>query len=153
MAADPFLAAVAEEVLAMPEAQLAAAVPQMTARLLADGEAVLEAWLVAHRRRPGAGRVEGYRLLGLHRQAARGVPSFNACRESCRELIYQCNMAVAAEDQAERGRRLRLAAMVGRHLALFVGGKLEEAGLGEFCCSARPLHAAPDMAMRPGPGV
>jgi hypothetical protein len=30
--------------------------------------------------------------------------------------------------------------MVAKHLALFVGGKLETAGLGEFCCSSRPLH-------------
>lgn len=37
-------------------------------------------------------------------------------------------------------RRVRLAAMVARHLALFIDGKLEVAGLGEFCCSARPLR-------------
>jgi hypothetical protein len=30
--------------------------------------------------------------------------------------------------------------MVARHLALFVGGKLEVAGLGEFCCASRPLR-------------
>jgi hypothetical protein len=32
--------------------------------------------------------------------------------------------------------------MVCQHLALFVGGKLQVAGLGEFCCAARPLRAA-----------
>ena len=32
--------------------------------------------------------------------------------------------------------------MVVRHLALFIGGKLEVAGLGEFCCASRPLRKA-----------
>jgi hypothetical protein len=32
--------------------------------------------------------------------------------------------------------------MVARHLALFVGGKLEVAGLGEFCCASTPVRAA-----------
>jgi len=36
---------------------------------------------------------------------------------------------------------VRLMAMVVMHLFLFVSGKLENARLGEFCCSARPLHA------------
>jgi len=89
---------------------------------------------------PGSGEIEGFRLLALHRQAARGTPSFNACRESCRELIFQCNMARVSDDTAARARRLRLAAMVARHLALFVAGTLENAGLGEFCCSARDLR-------------
>jgi hypothetical protein len=40
----------------------------------------------------------------------------------------------------DTARRLRLGAMVARHLALFVGGKLEVAGLGEFCCASRPLR-------------
>jgi hypothetical protein len=31
--------------------------------------------------------------------------------------------------------------MVARHLVLFIDGKLENAGLGEFCCSSRPLRA------------
>jgi len=31
--------------------------------------------------------------------------------------------------------------MVATHLLLFVGGKLEAAELGDFCCSARPLRA------------
>jgi len=36
---------------------------------------------------------------------------------------------------------LAMATMVAKHLLLFVGGKLEVAQLGEFCCSSRPLHA------------
>ena len=41
---------------------------------------------------------------------------------------------------ADVARRLRLGAMVARHLMLFIGGKLEVAGLGEFCCASRPLR-------------
>ena len=59
---------------------------------------------------------EGFRLLAPHRQGARGDPSFNACRETCRELAYHHN------------------------LALFIGGKLENAKMGEFCCAAKPLR-------------
>jgi hypothetical protein len=44
-------------------------------------------------------------------------------------------------DHPDTGHRLTLAAMIARHLMLFVGGKLEVAGLGEFCCSSRPLRA------------
>ena len=93
--------------------------------------------------------VEGFRLLALHRQGARGEPSFNACRETCRELVYHHNLVRL--DPANRMPRagLRLGAMVARHLALFIGGKLEVAGLGEFCCSSRPLRqreAAPSQS-------
>ena len=52
------------------------------------GERVLERWLEARGETPTAARREGFRLLALHRQGARGDPSFNACRESCRELAY-----------------------------------------------------------------
>lgn len=114
--------------------------------LLDASERVVEDWLRAHGRKPTQGVVEGFRLLALHRQAARGDPSFNACRESCRELIYQCNMARAAPDAGECARRLRLAASVAAHLALFIAGKLENARLGEFCCSARGLRQGADAA-------
>jgi hypothetical protein len=30
--------------------------------------------------------------------------------------------------------------MLVRHLALFVGGKLQVEGLGDFCCASRPLR-------------
>ena len=90
---------------------------------------------------PTAATHEGFRLLALHRQGARGEPSFNACRETCRELVYLRNVALAYDgDTPELRRTLRLQAMVLRHLALFVGGKMVEAGLGDFCCSSRPLR-------------
>jgi hypothetical protein len=31
-------------------------------------------------------------------------------------------------------------AMLAKHLALFVGGKMQAEGLGEFCCASRPLR-------------
>jgi hypothetical protein len=128
------------ELLALPDAAVCAASLAHADALERIGESVLESWLRAHGRTPVRTRVEGFRLLALHRQAARGDPSFNACRESCRELIFRCNVARA--EPAEAAHALRLAAMVCQHLALFVGGKLQVAGLGEFCCAARPLRAA-----------
>jgi len=108
--------------------------------LLALGETILERWLLAHSKTPTADTVEGFRLLALHRQGARGEPSFNACRETCRELVYHHNLVRLDPAHPDTARRLRLGAMVARHLALFVGGKLEVAGLGDFCCSSRPLR-------------
>ncbi|MCB1360026.1 MAG: hypothetical protein H6899_01480 [Rhodobacter sp.] len=108
---------------------------------LIEGEGVLEAWLASRGLEPTAATHEGFRLLALHRQGARGEPSFNACRETCRELVYLRNVALAYDgDTPELRRTLRLQAMVLRHLALFVGGKMVEAGLGDFCCSSRPLR-------------
>lgn len=107
-------------------------------RLQAAAERALEQWLLAHQREPTQGRLEGYRLLALQRQGARGDPSFNACRESCRELIYHCNISIV--DSQSSPTHLRFAAMVCRHLLLFISGKLQNSGLGEFCCAARPLR-------------
>jgi hypothetical protein len=123
-----------------PDEAIAAAAPQLADELLALGEAILETWLEAHGESPTPSSVEGFRLLALHRQGARGDPSFNACRETCRELVYHHNLVRLEPAHREVARRLRLGAMVARHLALFVGGKLEVAGLGEFCCASRPLR-------------
>ena len=113
----------------------------VAARLLGLGEEILEAWLHARGEQPGRGTHEGFRLLALHRQGARGEPSFNACRETCRELVYHHNLIADDPGHPETARRLKLMAMVALHLFLFVSGKMEVAKLGEFCCSARPLHA------------
>ncbi len=123
-----------------PAEAVAAGAPQLAGELLALGEAILERWLEAHDQRPTPSSVEGFRLLALHRQGARGDASFNACRETCRELVYHHNLVRLDPAHPEVARRLRLGAMVARHLALFVGGKLEVAGLGEFCCASRPLR-------------
>ena len=133
------------EIAELLEAPAAAAPPAERARdYLFAGEAVLEHWLTAHEREPTQSAVEGFRLLALHRQGAKGDPSFNACRETCRELVYHHNVildvALAAPDNAEAASRVVMMRFVLNHLYLFVSGKLEEAGLGEFCCSARPLR-------------
>jgi hypothetical protein len=109
--------------------------------LLRLGEEVLEAWIVARGETPTDDTKEGFRLLALHRQGAKGDPSFNACRETCRELIYHYNLIVGDRDNEATAKRLQLAAMVAKHLCLFVSGKMQVAGLGEFCCSAKPLRA------------
>lgn len=124
-----------------------APVPDPAARadaFLSDGETVLEVWLAAKGQVPTDEAVEGFRLLALHRQGARGDTSFNACRETCRELVYLRNVVTFGESAtAQTQHHLRLQAMVLRHLALFLGGKMAEAGLGEFCCSSRPLRTSP----------
>lgn len=129
-----------DAIVAFDEVALAAGAERLAGELMAIGETVLEAWLAARGAAPTRAQVEGFRLLALHRQGARGDPSFNACRESCRELVYRTNCARLARRPADAARELRLAAMVARHLILFIDGKLENAGLGEFCCSSRPLR-------------
>ena len=113
-----------------------------TAALLRLGEAVLEAWVRARGETPTEGTHEGFRILALQRQGARGEPSFNACRETCRELVYLHNLAAGVADAAERRRLVGLAARVAMHLNLFVAGKLAEAALGDFCCASRDAQRA-----------
>jgi hypothetical protein len=115
-----------------------------SAELLDLSEFVLERWVEARDMTPTRDKSEGFRLLALHRQGAKGEPSFNACRETCREIVYQHNV-VAAAGQPERALvALGLQVMVLRHLALFIAGKLQVAGLGEFCCASKPLRAGGD---------
>jgi hypothetical protein len=129
-----------DTIAAVSDAALTASAPQLADELLAHGETILEVWVAARGETPTAGEVEGFRLLALHRQGARGDASFNACRETCRELVYHHNLVRLDLASADVARRLRLGAMVARHLQLFIGGKLQVAGLGEFCCAARPLR-------------
>ena len=110
------------------------------ARLLALAEEVLEIWITARGDEPTQEKREGFRLLALHHQGTRGVPSFNACRETCREAAWHYNLLTLEPEHAESAQRLRMMEMVVRHLALFVGGKLEVEGLGDFCCASRPLR-------------
>ena len=100
----------------------------------------MENWVAARGDTPTDARKEGFRLLALHRQGAAGEPSFNACRETCRELVYHYNLIDGAPDHPDTPHRLKMAGMVARHLCLFVQGKMEENSLGEFCCSSRPMH-------------
>jgi hypothetical protein len=113
------------------------------AGLLALAEDVLECWIVARGDAPARETREGFRLLALHRQGARDTPSFNACRETCREIVYHYNLLGTPLDDAPAARTQRMMALLVRHLALFVAGKIEVERLGEFCCASRPLREAP----------
>ena len=134
------VAARLDAIIASPDATLTSDAAALADELLALGATILEVWLSARGATPTTRSFEGFRLLALQRQGARGDASFNACRETCRELVYHRNLVSLDPGHAETARRLRLGAMVARHLALFIGGKLEVAGLGEFCCSSRSLR-------------
>jgi hypothetical protein len=108
--------------------------------LLSLAEEVLEHWIIARGEVPTSERREGFRLLALHHQGTRGCPSFNACRETCREVVYHYNLLFLEADDARSPQRQRMMAMLVRHLSLFVSGKLEVERLGEFCCASRPLR-------------
>ncbi len=110
--------------------------------LLSLAECVLEHWLGAHGATPTDATVEGFRLLGLHRQGARGDPSFNACRETCREIAYRYNLIRVTQMDARADTDLVTLRRLVQHLVLFISGKLQSAQLGEFCCASRPIRQA-----------
>ena len=112
--------------------------------LLALAEEVLEHWIMAHGGEPTSDEREGFRLLALHRQGAKGDPSFNACRETCREVAYHYNLIKLQPDAAEITDRLQMMGMVSNHLFLFISGKMQVAQLGDFCCSSRPIRTGGD---------
>lgn len=113
--------------------------PEAARWLLGLAEEVLEAWITARGEAPTVEQREGFRLLALHHQGAAGAPSFNACRETCREIAFHYNLlTLEATEDAEK--RLAMMAMLVRHLTLFVGGKLQVEGLGDFCCASRPVR-------------
>ncbi|MGI9421593.1 MAG: hypothetical protein ACR2PA_00185 [Hyphomicrobiaceae bacterium] len=113
--------------------------------LLRVGEAVLELWVRARGQEPTVAKREGFRLLALHRQGCKGDPSFNACRETCRELCYYYNLIATDQDHPDTSARLKLASLVAKHLYLFVSGKMQVEELGEFCCSSRPVRGSNEM--------
>jgi hypothetical protein len=110
--------------------------------LLALSEEVLEHWIAARGETPTEDQREGFRLLALHRQGTKGDPSFNACRETCREIAWHYNLITMRNDDTATTDRLTMMKMISSHLYLFVSGKLQVAGLGEFCCSSRPIRLA-----------
>lgn len=110
------------------------------ARLLPLAEQVLEQWIVARGETPTIETREGFRLLALHRQGAQDLPSFNACRETCREIVYHYNLIDVSTGAAANPRDARMMALLTKHLLLFVSGKMQSERLGEFCCASRPLR-------------
>ena len=115
--------------------------------LLALGEEILEHWVVAKGKEPTQEQREGFRLLALHRQGADKDPSFNACRETCRELAYHFNLLTQQAEHPDAGQRARMMAWVANHLHLFISGKMEVQQLGDFCCALRPLSERVDGEM------
>ena len=125
--------------------ELPRATPDACARageLLQASEEVLEHWITARGDVPTKDKREGFRLLALHRQGAKGDPSFNACRETCREIVYHYNLVTMRDEHSDITDRLCMLAMISKHLYLFVSGKMQVAELGEFCCSAKPIRSA-----------
>ncbi len=112
------------------------------AELLQASEEVLEHWITARGETPTDNTREGFRLLALHRQGAKGDPSFNACRETCREIVYHYNLVKMRDVYSDITDRLYMMGMISKHLYLFVSGKMQVAELGEFCCSAKPIRSA-----------
>lgn len=113
--------------------------------LLRLSEEVVEHWIVAKGEVPGDEKREGFRLLGLHRQAAKGDPSFNACRETCREVVYYYNLISMQPELAETTNRVAMMKMISKHLYLFISGKMQVAALGDFCCSSKPIRLTTDI--------
>ena len=134
------LEAVFESPLATPDTNAAAA------DLLKASEEIVEHWVTARGEVPTNDTREGFRLLALHRQGAKGDPSFNACRETCREVVYHYNLVTLQPEAADITDRLAMMKMISRHLFLFISGKMQVAELGEFCCSAKPIRSADEAA-------
>jgi hypothetical protein len=120
--------------------------PAPARRLLALAEAIVEHWVVARGGIATDEQKEGFRLLALHARGTRGVPSFNACRETCREIAYHYNLIAEEPESPLTPQRQRMMALLVKHLLLFVSGKLQVEGLGEFCCASRPVRAAEPVA-------
>jgi hypothetical protein len=121
--------------------------PADAAELLTLGEEALEHWVQAKGKEPTADLREGYRLLALHRQGADKDPSFNACRETCRELVYHYNLLTMETEHPESAQRARMMPLVANHLFLFISGKLESQNLGDFCCASKPLREKVDESL------
>ena len=130
------LEAVFEAPLTTPDVHAAAE------ELLKASEEVLEHWVTAHGNVPTTDTREGFRLLALHRQGAKGDPSFNACRETCRAVAYHYNLVAARDVYSDITDRLSMLQMVSKHLFLFISGKMQVAELGDFCCSSKPIRSA-----------
>ncbi len=122
--------------------------PLMSAQeYLQIGEDVLINWNLGRGFEPTTNEKEGFRLLALHRQGAKGEPSFNACRETCRELAYHFNLITQEKDNPENIKRLEMMRLIATHLFLFVAGKMEVENLGEFCCASRPVRSNEDASL------
>jgi len=120
-------------------------VPADAPELLALGEKALEQWVLAKDKEPTDDLREGFRLLALHRQGADKDPSFNACRETCRELVYHYNLLTLPPEDGPSDQHARMMGWVTNHLFLFISGKMETEQLGVFCCASKSLRETVDV--------
>ena len=90
----------------------------------------MEQWVIAHGNDPTVDKKEGFRILALQRQGSKGDPSFNACRETTRELVFHYNLVQQNEAGGDADDILNMMELVAKHLVLFVGGKMQNAELG-----------------------
>ena len=127
---------------AIPRVDSAGDPAEAAAELLSIAEEVLEHWVTARGLEPTGDEREGFRLLALHRQGTKDDPSFNACRETCREIAYHYNLVTMQPELAECTDRLEMMKMISNHLYLFISGKMQVAALGEFWCSSKPVRQA-----------
>jgi hypothetical protein len=114
--------------------------PAAARSYLALAEQTLILWLQSKDVEPTEVKKEGFRLLALHRQGAKGDPGFNACRETCRELAYRYNVVTGSDRADIQQEAAASMTHLARHLALFIGGKMQIAGLGDFCCASKPIR-------------
>jgi hypothetical protein len=131
------------------ESEIAAVSAESGAQVAADrilqiSEEVVEHWIVARGDEPTDDTREGFRLLALHRQGAKGDPSFNACRETCREVAYHYNLVSMQPEHSETTNRIEMMKMISSHLYLFISAKMQVAEIGEFCCSSKPVRLNSD---------
>ncbi len=129
-----------DAIIAMPTAALASAGGRLADELLLIGETALESWVRSRGETPTEATVGGL-------PAAGAAPPGRARRAELQRLPRDLPRAGLSPQLrrrrdrcAETVRKLRLGAMVARHLVLFIDGKLETAGLGEFCCSSRAVR-------------
>jgi hypothetical protein len=115
--------------------------------LLLLGEEILEHWICAKGKQPTQELREGFRLLALHRQGADKDPSFNACRETARELAYHYNLLTLHPEHPDSAQRAKMMALVANHLYLFISGKMESEQLGDFCCASKPIREKVDESL------
>ena len=94
-------------------------------------------WLKARDLEPTNEKKEGFILLARQRQACKGDPTFNACRETCREIAWHYNLVTLDPDHTLTSKRLNMMRMVTKHLYLFITNKMMDEKVGEFCCSSK----------------
>ncbi len=109
----------------------------IAADYLALADETMLHWLAARELEPTDAKKEGFSLLAWHRQACKGDPTFNACRETCREIAYHYNLVTLDPEHEATRARLNMMRMVTKHLYLFITNKMMDEKVGEFCCSSK----------------